>query len=119
MRLIFENPSNAKKQDVISTDLAALGVEFIITPELQKQIEEEKNKRVLWEENRWSLEVFLALLTQVRVGGMSGIVGLDYNVIPIVMKYLNVPKKQRKIVFKDILLCEKIALEYWNKGDRK
>lgn len=48
--------------------------------------------------------------TQWRVG-MSGQTGLDYNVLPFVMRRIGVAPAQRDDVFDDIRMLEDAALE--------
>lgn len=47
--------------------------------------------------------------TQWRMG-FNGPVGLDYNVLPMMIKQLGVPKKERKRVLGDVMVMERAAL---------
>lgn len=47
--------------------------------------------------------------TQWRMG-FNGPVGLDYNVLPMMIKQLGVPKKERRRVFDDVMVMERAAL---------
>lgn len=64
----------------------------------------------VWPENYLSLQVFEAMGTQWRVG-ISGPTGLDYTVLPIVMRQMQVPKKERRQLFDDIRVMEGAALK--------
>ncbi|GGE68347.1 hypothetical protein GGR41_000569 [Paenalcaligenes hominis] len=55
------------------------------------------------------MQVFQAMGTQWRMG-FNGPVGLDYNVLPMMIKQLGVPKKERKRVLGDVMVMERAAL---------
>lgn len=57
-----------------------------------------------------ALNVFVAMGTQWRVG-MSGATGLDYAVLPSVLRLLEVPRKQWRDLFDDLRVMEESALE--------
>lgn len=63
----------------------------------------------IWPENLLPMQVFQAMGTQWRMG-FNGLVGLDYNVLPMMIKQLGVPKKERKRVFSDVMVMERAAL---------
>lgn len=58
--------------------------------------------------------VFLAMLTQWRNSGF-GATGLDYNVLPFVMKLHQIPEPEWRSVFEDIRVLEDAALETMKK----
>lgn len=64
---------------------------------------------VVWPENVESVQVFLALRTQWRVG-MNGRTGLDYGVLPEVWRRLRVRRSHRDNVFRDLTVMEHAAL---------
>ncbi|MFC3331722.1 DUF1799 domain-containing protein [Paenalcaligenes hominis] len=63
----------------------------------------------IWPENLLPMQVFQAMGTQWRMG-FNGPVGLDYNVLPMMIKQLGVPKKERKRVLGDVMVMERAAL---------
>lgn len=73
----------------------------------------------LWEVNELSLNIFLSCLTQIRVAGMGGIIGLDYSAVMLIIKHKFQIRKKKIMqkVFSDIMICESVALNYWNKSN--
>ena len=67
----------------------------------------------VYPENWQAVQVFVAMLTQWRVG-MSGAVGLDYGVLPVVESRLGVRRKQRADVFASLRIMERELLGTWN-----
>lgn len=63
----------------------------------------------VWPDSLLPMQVFQAMSTQWRMG-FNGPVGLDYNVLPKMIKRLGVPKKERKQVFDDVMVMERAAL---------
>jgi len=63
----------------------------------------------VWPDNAPSLNVFIAMSTQWRVG-MSGATGLDYAALPGVMRLIGVSAAERADVFDDIRIMEDAAL---------
>lgn len=59
----------------------------------------------------------MSCLTQIRVAGMGGVIGLDYTAVMLVIKHkFQISKKKMiKKVFSDVMICESVALKYWNK----
>ncbi len=55
------------------------------------------------------LSVFVAMSTQWRVG-MAGATGLDYGVLPVVMRLAGVRHSERDEVFRDLRIMEDAAL---------
>ena len=67
----------------------------------------EAHELELFEDNVPAVEVFQCMGTQWRTRGMDGALqGLDYNVLPAVMRLCGVPAKARKIVFEDVRIME-------------
>ena len=64
-----------------------------------------------------SVNTFIALSTQWRVC-MAGATGLDYNVLPSVMKLVGVPKSLRSSVFDDVRTLEDSAMETMKKAKK-
>ncbi|MNP53219.1 hypothetical protein D3C76_1476760 [compost metagenome] len=63
----------------------------------------------VWPDNWQALGVFMSMGTQWRTG-MTGATGLDYGVLPDVMRLRGVPKADRAEVFDWIMLMEREAL---------
>jgi hypothetical protein len=64
----------------------------------------------IWPDNWQALDVFMAMETQWRTG-MGGATGLDYGVLPDVMRLRGVPKSERSEVFDWVRLMEGEALD--------
>lgn len=64
----------------------------------------------VWPESILPTRVFQAMSTQWRMG-FNGPIGLDYNVLPMMIKQLGVPKKERKRVFDDVMVMERVVLD--------
>lgn len=64
----------------------------------------------VWPDNQRVFELFLALRTQWRVG-MSGIIGLDYNVLPWVMRTKGIARREQAEMFADLQTMEAAVLE--------
>ncbi|MDE4918155.1 MULTISPECIES: DUF1799 domain-containing protein [Cupriavidus] len=69
----------------------------------------------LWPETVMAFDVFCRMVTQWRMG-MAGPIGLDYSVLPFVMRMACVPRKQRKGVFEQVRIMEDAALATMNEG---
>lgn len=63
----------------------------------------------IWPDNLQSVNVFISMSTQWRVGN-SGATGLDYNSLPVVMDFVGVAKVDCSQVFEDIRVMEDSAL---------
>jgi hypothetical protein len=63
----------------------------------------------VWPDNWQALDVFMSMGTQWRTG-VAGATGLDYGVLPDVMRLRGVPKSDRPEVFDWIRLMEGEAL---------
>lgn len=63
----------------------------------------------IWPDNWLPVEVFISMGTQWRTG-MGGATGLDYGVLPDVMRLRGVPKADRAEVFDWVRLMEGEAL---------
>lgn len=72
----------------------------------------------VWEENYPSFQVFNALGTQWRYS-MSGVTGIDYNVIPNVFRLLGIKRTEWSQIFDDIRIMESAAITEINKQKDK
>lgn len=63
----------------------------------------------LWPDNLPAVNVFIGMDTQWRVG-VNGATGLDYSALPVVMRMVGIPAKDRSSVFEDIRVMEDAAL---------
>lgn len=64
----------------------------------------------VWPDNLQEVEVFLAMATQWRAG-FNGATGLDYGVLPAVLRLTSVPRARWPDVFESIRVMEDCALE--------
>jgi hypothetical protein len=64
----------------------------------------------LWPDNLLAVNTFIAMSTQWRTG-VNGSTGLDYNVLPFVMRRTGVTPATRDAVFEDIRTLESAALD--------
>ena len=67
-------------------------------------------------DNWTAFEAFNSLGTQWRVG-FAGAIGLDYGVIPDVLKLQQIPETDWRDVFDSIRVMERVALEVMNRKD--
>ncbi len=63
----------------------------------------------IWPDNAVTVNVFIAMSTQWRAG-MGGATGLDYGVLPFVMRMMAVPPADRAEVFEGVRAMEDSAL---------
>lgn len=64
----------------------------------------------LWPENERTVDVFVAMATQWRMG-FAGPTGLDYAALPFVMRMIGVPASERQDVFEGFRTMENAALD--------
>lgn len=64
----------------------------------------------IWPDNIQSVNVFVAMSTQWR-SGMAGATGLDYGVLPAVLRLTAVPRAAWSEVFESLRVMEDAALE--------
>jgi hypothetical protein len=101
--------------------MAALGIE---QEAIEAEVEQEAAQGTceIHADNETTALAFLSLRTQWRlVSGMSGVgmsgvafQGLEYAAIPPVLELLQVPRKQRAIVFAELQVMERAALAVLN-----
>lgn len=65
----------------------------------------------VWPENWLPLQVFCAMDTQWRTG-VNGATGLDYAVLPVVMRWQGVPRADQPEVFDGVRVMEAEALRW-------
>nr|WP_124303250.1 DUF1799 domain-containing protein [Pseudomonas chlororaphis] len=63
----------------------------------------------VWPDNWLAFLVMESMGTQWRVG-TGGAIGLDYGVLPSVMRLTGVPAKERAVIFQDVRVMEAEAL---------
>lgn len=75
---------------------------------------------LVWPENWTAVSLFSAMITQWRTGGMGGLVGLDYGVIPTVamMAGVNPTPDEWPALFHDLRVMEAAALDALLSGDK-
>ena len=81
-----------------------------IPKELAEESETFKHSDGVYPDNWQSYQVFIDLLTQWRVG-RSGITGLDYQALPVVLKIRGIKKRDRAEIFDCIQIMERAALK--------
>ena len=64
----------------------------------------------LWPENRRAVRVLALMATQWRVSAMGGYVGLDYNVLPFVLRAAGIGKKHEADAFAGLQILEREVL---------
>ncbi|CAG9177761.1 DUF1799 domain-containing protein [Cupriavidus pampae] len=70
----------------------------------------------VWPDNEKALDVFVQMSTQWRVG-MNGPVGLDYSVLPFVMRMQRVPRSEHPEVFESVRVMEHAAMDEMSEGE--
>ena len=68
----------------------------------------------LWPDNLTTVNTFLSMSTQWRAGGV-GLVGMDYNALPTVLRLSKVPRSEWSEVFNGIAIMESAALQEMRK----
>jgi hypothetical protein len=71
----------------------------------------------LWPENMRAFILFSTLQTQLRTGGMGGVIGFDYSVYFARMDRMKLSDQDYKWLFDDIRVIEAEALTAMNKKD--
>lgn len=70
----------------------------------------------VWPDCMPAIRVFYMMSTQWRVG-MCGPTGLEYSVVPMILKSAGIKKKDRERVFADVRIMERAALDEMRKKD--
>lgn len=70
----------------------------------------------VWPENIGALNVLVAMSTQWRTGAM-GVTGLDYNVLPSVMRLVGIPRGDWPDTFECVRVMEAEALAVISEGN--
>lgn len=68
----------------------------------------------VWPDNMAAVSTFVAMLTQWRSGGFVP-TGLDYGVLPTVLRLRGVPRKEWPDIFGQIRILEDAALQTMNR----
>lgn len=77
--------------------------------------DDEDERFEVWPENAETVETFMALQTQWRLGPMGGYLGLDYPGMQSVFMMRGVKKgKPRRVLFDDLQAMERAALPILN-----
>lgn len=92
------------------TTLAALAA-FGLEPEtpLDRQVCE------IWPENWLPVKVFSRMTSQLIVGGMGGVIGIQYGSIPVVMRGLQLSAAERAEVWDVFQIMEQHMVQILNK----
>lgn len=86
-------------------DLAAWGVE---TETLVK--ESEKQTIELWKQHETVVDLFSRCFSQLRVGAMGGVMGLDYNAVSMVANWLAITLNRSLLSQLQIMEAEMVSL---------
>lgn len=82
--------------------------------EIRAALDDEEDKDFgIWPENVATLQTFMSLKTQWRVGPLGGFLGLDYPGVQAALALRRVKKPGQ--VFEDLQAMERAALEVLNK----
>ena len=73
----------------------------------------------IWPDNLSAVNTFIAMSTQWRVGGMGGLIGLDYSALPAVMRMKGVPRAEWSDVFDSVRIMEEVAMDTINAQQKK
>lgn len=73
----------------------------------------------LMEGNEMAWEMFNILSTQLRVGGMGGIFGVELTMFPALCDIKQIPPSEREILLDKILIIIPIAVGFWNQSANK
>lgn len=79
-------------------------------------VKKEQDLMKIWPENWETLETFFKIGTQWRTS-MSGVVGLDYSVLMMVMDMYDI--KDKKAVFEGVQIMESAAISCLNDRGKK
>jgi len=71
----------------------------------------------IWPENMKSIDLFSKLQTQLRTGGMGGVLGFDYGPYFARMDRMNLTSHEYEWLFDDIRVIESEALKAMNSKD--
>ncbi|MDX9668763.1 DUF1799 domain-containing protein [Pseudomonas sp. P8_250] len=72
----------------------------------------------VWPDSWAGFMLFEAMSTQWKVG-MGGAIGMDYQSLPVVAKYMEVPDELMPLAFNDIRVMESEVLKKMNEGKDK
>lgn len=78
--------------------------------ELRAWLRQQAQDYALWPDNRRAVRVFTLMATQWRVSAMGGYVGLDYSVLPLVMRAAGIRKKHQADTFAGLQILEREVL---------
>lgn len=76
--------------------------------------EEEPEHTEVWLDNWQTMQVFADLLSQWNVG-MSGVIGLRYEALPLVMEMHRIKPEDRRDIFDGLRVMERAAITEINK----
>lgn len=93
------------------SDINEAATRLMLPVELLEDADDFTADGTVYPDNFIPVSVFVDMLTQWRSGGMGGAVGLDYNVLPIVMRFRKVDAELEEDVFDCIKIMEHAALK--------
>ena len=66
-------------------------------------------------ENLVTWKVFELMSTQLRVGGMGSIMGIDFAAFPVVCDAMEIPIDERSWLLEQLAELSKLVVKFWNK----
>lgn len=99
-------------QDQAAEDLRAYGCD---ESEIREALGDPESERFeVWQDNAETVDMFLSLQTQWRVGAMGGYLGLDYPGVQSALALLVRGWKKQRGLFLDLQAMERAALTVLN-----
>ena len=90
--------------------LAMMGASPAQLAELREWLQGQAADFGLWPENQRPVQVLAMMATQWRVSAMGGYMGLDYNVLPFVLRTAGIGKKHEADTFVGLQILEREVL---------
>lgn len=69
----------------------------------------------VWAENWPAVQLFSAMVTQLRPVGLGGVEGFDYAALPIVEHRIRLPRRHRRAAFEGLQVMERALVAHVNK----
>lgn len=70
-------------------------------------------------ENELAAQIFFVLLSQLRVGGMGGVFGVDYASLPFMFKVFEVPEELYSDTFERLQVMVNSAIKIFNEKSKR
>lgn len=105
---LVRGDTGSRIDDEVCQAAAAMGLEI-------EADEQQSDGLEAWPENEQTIKAFIGMGTQWNVG-LSGVIGLRYEALPIVMRLIGVPSAERGNVFAGLRIMERAAIEEMRRG---